>query len=503
MIRPAIVTALLLALLALGPAALAQTGPVTAIEKAVQDAIAKSQESVVALARVRKEGRDHSAERFDAAPGIFQPEEIASVSDPTNPNFVPQEYGSGVAIDRAGLLVTTYHVLGDISKNDYYIWSNRKPYKAEVLAADPWMDLAVLKIDAELKPIKYGDAKSLKKGQFVIALGNPYAIAKDGRASAKWGLVSNLNREAPPARPRKSGGLLKDGKETLHHYGTLIETDARLERGTSGGALINLEGEMVGLTTSYSPANDIEVPAGFCIPVDQAFKDAVDKLKVGRKAEFGVLGVKPSNALSAPGKHGVVVEGIGRGTPAAEVGFLSREDAIGGSGEYDTITHIEGEEVEDFNHLIMLLSRLPAGKKIQVTVERTSGDKPGKSRVLQKQVTLFKKYIDTLRPTYATVVDPAWRGLRVDYTTALVPDFRREQYIDGSGCVGAIEVELNSPAWNAGLRPSCLISHVGDVRVTTPAQFNKAVENKTGSVRLRMIDTQGATSVITIPAPNS
>src|SRR5207253_7102267 len=129
-------------------------------------------------------------------------------------------------------------------------WIGRKPYRATVKAADPWFDLALLKVEgAGLKPISFGDGHSVKKGAFVIALGNPYAIARDGKPSASWGIISNLQRQAPPPR---TATRASDGRETLHHYGTLIQTDARLELGTSGGALVNLKGEMIGLTTSLA-----------------------------------------------------------------------------------------------------------------------------------------------------------------------------------------------------------------------------------------------------------
>ena len=79
-------------------------------------------------------------------------------------------------------------------------------------------------------------------------LGNPYAIARDGQASASWGIIANLERKAPPQVDEVSA----NGKGTLHQYGTLIQTDARLNLGTSGGALVNLKGEMIGLTTALA-----------------------------------------------------------------------------------------------------------------------------------------------------------------------------------------------------------------------------------------------------------
>ena len=105
---------------------------------------------------------------------------ILSVS-PTSPDFVPNEFATGVVIDRQGHILTNYHVLGDPEENDYYVWVQRRPFRAtrvevpeEVRAGDPWTDLAVLKVSAEnLEPIALGDASKLRKGMIVVCAGKP------------------------------------------------------------------------------------------------------------------------------------------------------------------------------------------------------------------------------------------------------------------------------------------------------------------------------------------
>ena len=164
-----------------------------------------AERSVVAIARVRKGGRGI---RLPLTVGNEFPLERGSgVVDaiPTSPDFVPNEFATGVVIDRQGHILTNYHVLGDPEENDYYIWTQRRPLRVasieqpqEVRAGDPWTDLAVLKVSAEnLEPIPLGDASQLRKGMIVIALGNPYGIARDGEVSASWGIVSNLRRAGP------------------------------------------------------------------------------------------------------------------------------------------------------------------------------------------------------------------------------------------------------------------------------------------------------------------
>jgi len=429
-----------------------------ALEKAMVDVIAKSEKSVVAVARARK---------GDAESRL------------TDPSFIPNEFGTGVVIDRRGLILTNLHVLGKVDKNEYAVWIDRRPHRATVKATDPWSDLAILEIEADsLTPIMLGDASALKKGQIVIALGNPYAIARDGDVCATWGIVSNLSRKAPPVPdPDRPGGK----KTTLHHYGTLIQTDARLHLGTSGGALLNLKGQMVGLTTSLAARAGYEKSVGYAIPVDATFKRVLKSLKEGREVEFGFLGVGPGvgpTDLSyhdrRQGKHGVRVTRVVAGTPAATAGL--RDD--------DVITHIDDRPVYDADDLILQVSAKPVETVVQLTVQRGEGRSV---RKVQKKATLSKKAPDPDRPAVATEGQIRWRGMKIDYATA-IPGFQRHSYIgriDPDGCVAVVDVDRGSPAFEAGLRTGMFISHVGRTRVATPRQFHAAVADKRGSVWLR------------------
>ncbi|MBN2290970.1 MAG: trypsin-like peptidase domain-containing protein, partial [Pirellulales bacterium] len=259
-----------------------------AIERTLVDVIAQNEKSVVAIARVRKEEpvKDFNIElKPDAFGRRFAP---LGKPGPTDPDFIPNQYASGVIIDPGGLILTAYHSLGENS--EYFVTtSDRNVYQAKVRAADPRSDLAVLSIEANgLPAIQFGDSSRLKKGCIVIALGNPYAIARDGQVSAAWGIVANMARKSPP-----TDDYDLSGKTTLHHYGTLIQTDAKLNLGTSGGPLLDLSGRMVGLVTSLPPATGYEQPAGYAIPVDKTFRRVVDTLKQGREVEYGFLGIQP------------------------------------------------------------------------------------------------------------------------------------------------------------------------------------------------------------------
>ena len=299
-----------------------------AIENALVQTIATAEKSVVAIARVRKEQAGDSV-RLEFRPDAFGRRlSVAAPPEPTDPNFVPNEYGTGVVVDRRGLVLTACHVLGNENDNYYITTSERRVYRAWIKAADPRSDLAVLSIDgadvasANLVPIRLGEAAALRKGQIVVTLGNPYAIARDGQSSAGWGIVSNLGRKAPPLPDETDA----NGKTTLHHFGGLIQTDAKLHLGTSGGPLLNLRGEMVGLCVSPAALAGYESSAGYAIPADATFRRVLNALKQGREAEYGFLGVLPSNLQSpeiAAGLQGIRAR-IVPGTPACAVGSSRR-----------------------------------------------------------------------------------------------------------------------------------------------------------------------------------
>jgi serine protease Do len=446
------------------------SGPqtVAVIEKTLVDVIARTEKSVAAIARVHKEQPNENF-RLEIRPDPFNRRPMLStVPQPTDPDFIPNEYGTGVVVDRRGLILTAYHVLGE--ESDYYVTTaDRKVYKASIKGADPRSDLAVLAIEAaDLVPIVFGNADGLKKGQIVISLGNPYAIARDGQASAAWGIISNLARKAP-ATPSQSD---PSGKSTLHHFGTLIQTDAKLNLGTSGGPLLNLKGEMIGLTVALAATAGYETAGGYAIPVDQTFRRAVETLKQGREVEYGFLGVQPANLPPEEvlnGKHGVRVAQTVPGTPAVKSGLKIE----------DIITAVDDKPVYDTDSLVLSLDKLPVEAVVNLSVIRE-----GHPQTIEAKLTKYpvrgKKIV--------TSPEPLWRGMRVDYPTAMLNSEIRTMGtmpFTGEGVVVA-EVADDSPAFTAGLRPGMIITNVGSTSVNTPQEFRDAVQAASGSVELHM-----------------
>lgn len=479
------------------------------MEDALVRAIAQAERSVVAIAKVRRE--ESLVDPMELAGRIRFPQGLfARQLEPTDPGFIPNEFGTGVVVGAKGLILTTYHVLGDVKTSDYYLWIGRRPFRGRVIAADPWLDLAVLEAvssgtatrersgepdgapggesgtnpTADFVPIEFGDARGLRRGQFVIALGNPQAIARDGTPSASWGIVANLHRAPPRPEPVVGAGTpSSDRRETFHHFGTMIQTDARLTFGTSGGALLNLQGQMVGLTVALTALSGLESAAGFAFPVDEEFRQAVQQLKQGKVPAYGFLGIAPT-ALSADerraGRFGVVISEVIPSTPAAEAGLRHR----------DLITHVNGAPIFDAESLIRQVGGRLIGNKVELTVERPNV--LGKAKPFSLEVGLVKRYLPTSRPPIATVTDPPWRGMTVEYFTA-VPQFTQmNALIGGQPCVAVADVQPDSPAWKAGFRPGDFITHVGRSRVASPEQFRALVGSTTDEVTLRLLSTESS-----------
>lgn len=441
---------------------------VSAVEKVLADAIARCEKSVVSIARVSTE--DPLA--LDAQPDFF----AGRKPSPADPDFQPSAFATGVIVG-PGLVLTNHHVLAAGKSSDLFFVTtvSKKVYKARIKGSDPRSDMAVLEIKEKFDSTDFavmplGDGSKLRKGQIVIALGNPFAIARDGQASASWGIVANLQRKAPPSSDDRQ-------RSTLHHYGTLIQTDAKLNLGTSGGALLNLKGEMVGLTTSLAAVAGFEQAAGYAIPVDDVFRRVLGELKEGREPGFGLIGI-----MFLPDPPGIQVGTTLPGGPASKAGILPK----------DIVLAINDQPVFDRDALMLRVGSLAPG-----TIARVELDRAGQR--VRKEVSLGKFPVQ--RGAVVTNPAPRWRGLMVDYSTAL-EEFE-SRLLAGAmpleACVIVREVDEASPAWAAGLRRGMLITHVGTQRVEVPDDFSKAVAGKDGEAALKISDGFGKTSTIIVP----
>jgi len=398
------------------------------------------------------------------------------------PTTVPESFGSGVVIDASGLILTNAHVVRDATKVYVRLPGGRGSW-ADIHALDPRADLAVLRlIDKvpDLKPIKFGDGDKVKKGQFVISLANPFAAGfRDGDPSASSGMISNLRRREP-GNPNE----VERSKQTIHQFGTLLQTDAKLSLGCSGGALLNLQGELIGLTTATAALSGSETPGGYALPIDAGLKRVIEVLAKGEEVEYGFLGVQLKQTPSS-GK-GVQIDGVLHNMPADVAGLQAN----------DTIVAIDGKPVKDNDDLFIFIGLALAGNTAQIEVDR-SGQR------LTLPVTLAKFYVPG--NVLASKRPPARGGLRVDYTSILVqkPAGPFGQRFIPNGVV-IREVIPNSSADTDGhLQKDKIITEVNHRPVKTPKQFYEAMADAAGKrVELKVTGFDAREDKVVIDSKN-
>ncbi len=382
--------------------------------------------------------------------------------DLENVEYVASDYGSGVVIGDKGEILTTFSVVKGASRLLVRA-PGVKEFDAEVLAADPRSDLAVI-VPREapglnrpaLRPIPLGEGSKVRKGMFLLALGNPFNAGRDGRASASWGILANIARRLDSMHLR-----FEPNKRQLRHYPTLLQLDAKLNLGMSGGAVVNLKGELIGLTTNAANAGGFDAQAGYALPIDTLARRAIEALRQGREVEYGFLGI----GLSEDGSNRIGSVQIG--TPAGEGGLM-----IG-----DEVTSIGGIPVNDADSLVMAVNAFSPGLPIKLLVRR-DGEEIEKTVVLSK-LRITGEVIATNRPA-------PWRGLRVNFlsTDPRVSYGPAVLKAMAQGGVLVTEVVPGSAADEAGLKVGQCIVKVDGLSVKTPGDFTRAIEGLTGSVRL-------------------
>lgn len=490
-----------------------------AMESALVKAIEDSEGSIVSIARINNKPDNQAPPPFNrfGFPDRRDPERQAR-NNPDSPDYEPNEYGAGVILSRrddpnSRYILTNYHVVagGPVAgipaagvapvehEAELYVkLADGHAYFASIRAADPRSDLAVLDIDfdllqlkpADLKPLRLPAGDDLRKGQIVIGLGNPYAIAKDGSASASWGIISNLQRH--PKLPPEPETALSEPEETLHHTGTLLQVDMKINLGSSGGALLNLKGEFVGLMTPLAAIEGYDTAAGFAVPVDERFLRIFETLAQGREVEYGFLGVSPQDV--SPREVAQRRLPIGQASaPLLDSVFYNSPAARGGLRRDDLVLSINGRTILDRRDLMREISLLPPDSQATIKVFRrpdmTTTDvtvRLGKWPVIQDEEIIVTN------PRY-----PRWRGMMIDYPTGRNRFMNRTfPYPDA---VVIRDVKPGSVADDAGLQSGEFIASVQGRAVTEPSQFYDAVRNAEGNVSLRLLDGRE----LSIPAPPS
>ena len=372
--------------------------------------------------------------------GSFQrqmPDIFRELLDPRRrPSRPAQTMGSGFVISSDGFILTNHHVVADADEIQVQ-FADRSEYTAEIIGSDRRSDLALLKIDAtNLPSLKLFDEEKVMVGSWVIAIGSPFNLDY----SVAAGIVSALGRSLPT--------------EQGENYVPFIQTDVAINRGNSGGPLLNLEGEVVGINSQiYSPTGG-SVGLSFSIPSNIAI-NVVEQLKKAGKVSRGFLGVtiadvtkEDAKDYGLPGPMGAEVSRVTRGS-AADKGGIVKEDII---------VSIDGNPILRSGDLPHIVGLITPGTRIDVEVYRK-----GKKRTLSVEVGSLDAD-DDIRLAGNNSYDRL--GLVVE---EIGIDQARENRIR-SGLV-IVSVEPNSPAEEAGLKVMDIIAEIGYQRIEDIRQY--------------------------------
>lgn len=369
-----------------------------------------------------------------------------------------QSLGSGVIVSDDGLVITNNHVV-ERSEKIRVTLGDKREFEAKLVGTDPKSDLAVLRLKNAkgLKPLTFGDSDKLRLGDIVLAVGNPFNIGQ----TVTMGIVS--------AKGRANMGIVD--------YEDFIQTDAAINPGNSGGAMINANGELVGINTAILSRTGGYQGIGFAIPTNMVKPIMGSLIKYG-KVSRGWLGViiqdvSPdlAQALKLPQSNGVLISDIDQSGPAAKVG-LKRGDLV---------TKINGHAVDSSAKLRSLVGASGAGKKISLeyirdgkaqSVEVVLGELPGKPGDKQDQAE------EDL-------------GLSV---APLTPQYRNKYNIPSRLNYGVLveNVRPGSPAENAGIQAGDVILEVNRVKINSVNRFPQTIK-EAGKRALLLVYRRGNT----------
>lgn len=377
-----------------------------------------------------------------------------------------QSLGSGVIVSPEGYIITNNHVV-DGATDVKVVLSDKRELKARIVGADAQTDVAVLKVDAAKLPyITIADSSRVQVGDFALAIGNPFGVGQ----TVTMGIVSATGR----------------GNLGIEDYEDFIQTDAPINLGNSGGALVNERGELMGINTAIlSHGSGGNQGIGFAIP-SNLVRQVMDSILKTGKVTRAYIGIVPQNVTPAMARafnvkenRGALVGDVTPNGPAARAGLQKG----------DIITEVNGTPIEDSNQLRNKISMMPVNSVAKLKVLRNGTLK-------SLEVTLGTLPAREERSSNANAPDGnSLEGIRVEALTAGVA---RELGLPPttSGVVVA-DLDPDSPAADSGLRPGDVIQEVNHQSIRTVADYNRAVQ-KSGKSPLLLVNRRGNTLYVAV-----
>lgn len=367
-----------------------------------------------------------------------------------------ESQGSGFVIDAEGYIVTNNHVISG-AQDIIVEFSDGKTYDAKLIGADEQTDIALLQIDPdrELEVARFGNSDDVKVGELVLAIGNPFGQG----FSVSAGIISALDRDINAGR-----------------YDRFLQTDAAINRGNSGGPLINMSGEVIGVNTAIISPSGGSIGIGFSVPSNLAVS-IIGQLREHGEVRRGWLGVLIQGvdeaiaaSLGLERAYGAMVSKVEEGSPAEKGGVIKG----------DVITRFDSREISTMKDLPRIVAETPAGSSVPVEVFRN-----GDFEMLTIEIELLdeERLASAAAPSTSEdenaeaapeVVDLPVLGLGF----AELDEAARKRFKIGDEVTGVLiaEVDEASAAYEKGLRPGDVLLEVQQDPVTTPEEAVERIE---------------------------
>ncbi len=376
------------------------------------------------------------SERSDDSGERFSPFEFFRdlMPDPDNHPKIPGG-GSGFFIDDQGRILTNYHVIKDAEKITVIVGQEpeEEEYKAEVVGYDPHTDIAIIRIEEEIEHsvVPLGDSDEMLVGDWVMAIGTPFG---ELAGTVTVGIVSAKGR---------NDLRIVGGEADYQNY---IQTDASINFGNSGGPLVNLQGEAIGINTAINPTGQ---GIGFAIPINMA-RQIMDQLITKGRVQYGFIGItfEELNKTLAQGlgidiDRGVVVMEVREDTPADRAGLKHN----------DVIVEFDGKPVRDGQRFRLMVGNTPVGSEVPIVVVRNN---ERKNMTIEISERPDEQIVAAARRPQAE----SWLGLQVDDIDSREVRERFGRVESKQGGVVVLRVERGSAAEEAGISTGDIITEV-------------------------------------------
>ena len=359
---------------------------------------------------------------------------------------------SGVILTPDGYIVTNNHVVKDADEIDVTL-HNGKSYKAKVIGTDPQTDLALIKIDEKnLSFIMFGDSDNIEVGEWVVAVGNPFNLASTVTAGIVSAKTRNIN-------------ILRD-QGAIESF---IQTDAVMNPGNSGGALVTLEGKLIGINTAIASPTGVYAGYAFAIPVDIVKKVTNDLMNYG-SVQRGFLGIsirdmdsKIAKEINIDRANGVYVDSVSANGAAKEAGIKAK----------DVIISIDGIETMTSGKLMEIIMRKRPGDKIKIVLIRNGNEKKELTATLKKQDTSIRN----IKPESATLL----KDLGVELVPISKEDQKKYKVENGLKVTKLYNGKLKK---NTNIKEGFVITAVNKRAVSSVDSFIEAVKKQRGGIML-------------------